>query len=104
MFRAFQKEIQKIYEKLPAVKPSIKKVVPPPIDLTEYVRYGGCIAGHCLVKMNDGSTKMVRDIRKGDLVFGGHAVCCVLKTTINDVISMAILGSLVITPYHPVKI
>jgi hypothetical protein len=44
---------------------------------------GGCIYGECEVKMADGTTKKVKELKKGDIVEGlqGPTVIkCVIKT------------------------
>jgi hypothetical protein len=58
-----------------------------------------------MVKMRDGITKKaIKDIRMGDILFGGFNVMCVVeyKTTkgFHDLVK---LGSLCITPWHPIK-
>jgi len=77
--------------------------------MAAYYNYGGgCIDGNCDVKMANSTLKKIKDIAKGDIVKtpnGESKIVCVLRTTVNSVISMIHFSrGLVITPYHPVKI
>lgn len=59
--------------------------------------------------MADGTTKLVRDIKKGDFVLSATGkstkIVCVLVTKVNKVIDMINLHQgLSITPYHPIKV
>ena len=46
-------------------------------------RAAACFHGDCLVTMNNGNKKMVKDIRKGDLINNGEVVC-ILETIFSD--------------------
>ena len=66
-----------------------------------------CFAGHCHVKMADGSLKLVRDLVKGDNVStpsGSAKVVCILKTVQQggEAELCFLPGGLVITAWHPV--
>lgn len=70
-------------------------------------RDSGCFHGDCLVTLDNGKQKRVRDVRKGQVLFGGHTVVCVLKTVcdVDGGLNLVHLpGGLIITPYHPMKI
>lgn len=100
-----------MFLKLPPPEPTVKKEnYVAPANMGAYYNYGGgCIAGHCKVTMADGTTKLVRDIKKGDFVLSATGkstkVVCVLVTKVNKVIDMINLHQgLSITPYHPIKV
>ncbi|KAJ3125841.1 hypothetical protein HK098_008154 [Nowakowskiella sp. JEL0407] len=68
-----------------------------------------CFAGWCTVLMGDGSTKTVAEIVKDDAVVVDlkrtmtSKVACVVVTEIMDnIVTLAKIGGLYITPYHPV--
>lgn len=63
---------------------------------------GGCFGGMCKVRMNDDTYKLVKDIVKDDIVYGGAKVVCVVVHTDCGVVSIG--DNLYITPWHPVKI
>jgi len=71
---------------------------------------GVCFDGDCSVLMMDGSYKLIKEIKKGDMVYStkGTAarVKCVVKTLINAKKRRLVCleGGLRITPWHPVKI
>ena len=75
---------------------------------------GGCCAEGCRILMEDGVLKNVEDIKKNDVVVTYHfnndeiyhtvgRIECVVKTKCKmNFENMVTLGSLVITPYHPI--
>jgi hypothetical protein len=64
-----------------------------------------CFDGHCMVTMFDGTTKYVKDIRMDDVLFGGFRVMCVVQyNTTHGTFDMVKMGSLCITPWHPLMI
>lgn len=63
----------------------------------------GCILASCLVRTIDGRTKMIGSLRKGDILENGAVVKCVIMSHYEGVL-IRIGNSLLITPYHPVKI
>ena len=71
-------------------------------------RGGGCFSGDCRVLMADNSLRLVREIRRGDLVQSASGrparVLCVVNTNCSTEASIEVsrIGSLVITPYHPI--
>ena len=72
---------------------------------------GGCFAGHCLVRMADGSMKKASEIQRGDVlstgsVGGTASVVAVLKTVFQNAAPelVSLPGGLQITKYHPVRI
>jgi hypothetical protein len=65
---------------------------------------GGCWAGWCQVKMADGSFKHTHQLQKGDAVWGGHRVMCVVRTRHTKPVKMVNFNDrLLITPWHPVR-
>ena len=75
---------------------------------------GGCCAEGCRILMEDGVLKNVEDVQKNDVVVTYHfnngeiyhtvgRIECVVKTKCKmNFENMVTLGSLVITPYHPI--
>jgi len=73
--------------------------------------YGGCcFHGDCMIKMLNGTTKFVKDLKKGDTIAtpgnsSGATIICVVKTkTWQGRERMCELnGGLMITPGHPIR-
>jgi Mg-chelatase subunit ChlD len=74
--------------------------------MSNYVSSAGpCFTGDCKVLMKDTGTKFVRDLRKGDEVWGGYKVEAVLFTPVQKEVDMITFPSgLKITPWHPMKL
>ena len=72
-------------------------------DMNNYVSPSGpCFTGDCLVKMGDASQKPVSELKKGDVVQGGHKVQALLVTPVNKEVDMVVFTKgLKITPWHP---
>lgn len=64
---------------------------------------GGCFHGNCVVKMADGTNKLVREVKIGDRLSNG-TIRFVTKFMTNGSILMVQLNNLLVTPFHPVKI
>ena len=65
----------------------------------------GCFMGDCMVKMSDNSEKRVDQIKKGDIVQGGHKILAILITPVNKEVDMVVFTrGLKITPWHPMII
>jgi uncharacterized protein YegL len=86
-----------------------------PIDMSQYnCRSSGCFHSDSNVLMQDGiTTKLCRDIKKGDVVFGGDSVKCIMRSQCkNSTIKLIHIDvskndnkkSLRLTPWHPVLI
>lgn len=79
-------------------------------SMSNYNPGGGCVAGYCDVKMANGYTKKVSEIKKGDRVSGmggeNNEVKCVVRTKIGEsgVLFVRPMCGLEITPYHPINI
>ena len=68
---------------------------------------GGCFHGSCKVLMGDESQKLVKHIKRGDIVMSFNKKCVkVLGVMItkfpNGNTDLVKIGNLLITPYHPV--
>ena len=72
---------------------------------TYYNASGGCIGGDCKVLLNNGELKYVKDLVKGDKLFGNCEILCALRMKVsNSLIELCKFeNGLKITPWHPVK-
>ncbi len=97
-----------IFIKMAPPQPSAKKVnklvyKPAPVDMSDYYNFGGgCIHEDNLVLMQNGSTKAIKDLKKGDKVKNG-VIECLVKTPVFGWTQMIKIGNLIITPYHPIN-
>jgi len=75
------------------------------VDMNKYYNYhGGCFHGDINVAMHNG-TKLVKDLKKGDIVMGGAKIECVVKhECVDNKARLCQYNGLVITPYHPIKV
>jgi Mg-chelatase subunit ChlD len=75
------------------------------INMSQYILQAGpCFAGDCFVYMHGNTYCKVRNLRKGDRVYGGHRVDCILFTPAKDKVEMVHFESgLQITPWHPMR-
>jgi len=84
--------------------PSARSVMSPMMSLTQPL--GGCWAPGSLIKMADSSRKPIQDVRKGDRVWtiaGPSEVEYAIEIGTKQLKQpMVLLGSLLITPWHPV--
>lgn len=73
------------------------------VDMSNYVSTSGpCFTGDCLVAMGDNTQKRVDELKKGDVVKGGHKVLALLVTPVNKDVDMVVFTKgLKITPWHP---
>lgn len=78
---------------------------------TYYNAGGGCFHGNCSITMADGTTKPLREVRRGEKVLAGAGqvgtVWCVTRTpATNGKMKLVRLPNtqLMATPYHPVKV
>jgi len=71
---------------------------------------GGCFNGDALVLLEDGRSKRVRDLKKGDRLSNHAIVQCLIEQKIsnsNKLLSqpmMCNIRGVLLTPYHPVKV
>lgn len=75
-------------------------------SMASYVTNSGpCFLGSCKIKMKDGNYIYVEDLKKGNIVWGGHKILAVLITQVNKEVDMVSFQSgLKITPWHPMKL
>lgn len=78
------------------------------VNMTQFYNSNNpCFKGTCIARMVNGGTKLVKYIRKGDIVdtpSGPSRVVCVIKTKCenNKEYLVSLPSGLVITPYHPI--
>lgn len=101
VFRKTRDAGTEAFHKLPA---PVSRAVP--VDMHRYYNAsGGCVGGDCAVALHDGSSKLMRELVKGDVIKSsedtGATVVCVVQTTASYVCQFA--GGLSITPYHPIN-
>jgi len=118
-----------VYNRLPPPTPSVTRSIPygvssssssnrssapsytpAPVSMASFnSRDAPCFHSDCNVLMHDLSLKKCRDIVKGDRVYGGDVIECIIRTEVNDNVTEFVTLSknnqiLKITPYHPVMI
>lgn len=69
-----------------------------------YDANGGCFGGSCLVLLEDGSKKMVKDIAKGDRIKNSGEVLAAVRIAGDRIKLLSLEGGLLITPNHPIKL
>ena len=113
MFENLRDMIEETFCNLPPPTPSIKirnsyvsssRSYSPP-SMSTYMNSGGvCFDGNSNVIMGNGGVKMVKDVKKGDLLFNNFRVRCVIKTVVHGEIDVCEINKMLITPWHPVCI
>ena len=87
-FNKFVELADDIFVSMPPPTPTHKKPQHAnngPIDMNDYHNRGsGCFGPDSLVQMKDGSSKPIKQLMKGDIVFGGSKVICVTKLFEKD--------------------
>ena len=106
-FDSLRDKIEEAFCSISPPEPSRKKynssTYSAPTNMSSYMDVGGvCFDGNSLVKMEDNSNKMVSSLVKGDVVFGGFKINCVVKTIVKREIEVVNLSNMFITPWHPV--
>jgi len=126
LFLELRDQLDELFLKLPPPKPSrstsssysssSSSHTSAPVNMSSYYNAGApCFAGNCSVLMAHGNSKLISDIKKGDLVqtpTGIPAeVTCVIETkSTSGKMQLVYLPSsksssgLLITPWHPVRI
>lgn len=92
-------------------RPSAAAAPPPRVDMTAFHdRFAGCVDGSCSVRLADGSSTCLADVRRGDSMLtpggGAAAVACVVRTPApkGRYLLTELEGGLRLTPHHPVCI
>ena len=66
---------------------------------------GGCFTADCKIMMADIRIKRIADLKKGDIVWGGHKVLAVIYTPVQKEVDMVTFPmGLKITSWHPMKL
>jgi len=117
VFSDLRDKIEEVFCNTPPPEPSVRAVrqtvysgnagsVPrnvAPTNMSSYMNSGGgCFDGNSMVLMSDNTLKQVKDLRKDDIVIGGHTIKCVVKTSVNDNLEMVNINGMLITPWHPI--
>jgi hypothetical protein len=101
LFRALRADTEDIFLKIPP--PTVAQHTAPP-NMEVYAGYSGaCFSGECLVSMDDGTSVLVKEVKKGDVVKGGATVICVVRTEPARKVDMTRVGSLLVTAWHPMR-
>jgi hypothetical protein len=70
-------------------------------------RSNPCFAGNNKVLMGDNTRKLVKQVKRGDIVKtseGNATVTCVVKTVCKDNLTeLSVIDKLIVTPWHPIK-
>jgi hypothetical protein len=103
LFRALRADAEDIFLKIPPPTVTRPQHTAPP-NMEVYAGYSGaCFSGECLVAMDDGTSILVKEVKKGDVVKGGATVICVVRTEIARKVDMTRVGSLLVTAWHPMR-
>lgn len=90
--------------KAPKVDPVTNVAIHRPVAASAYYDSGCvCFSPDSLVLMDDLTLKRCDEVKKGDKIFGGAIVRCVVKTLCEEVSLVRINEQLKITPWHPIK-
>jgi hypothetical protein len=113
LFQDIRDTSDDIFNQLPVPKPSVRRVsqaaYSAPTSMAAYnCRYGGCIDGSCQVHLASGETRLISDLKPGDVVEspGGYSaeVLCLVRTFCRGGRAplVELPGGVRLTPYHPV--
>lgn len=104
-FKTEQARIESIFCTIAPPRPTLKTTVQTQNMTSYYNQSGGCFSGNCNVLMADSTTKLVKEIKKGDKIktlYGDAVIKCVIKLTYNKIIPISRINNLEITPFHPI--
>lgn len=112
MFLQLRSEIEEIFNNIPMPTASLAPPSQPfaaNFQQTFYNSSNPCIGENNLCLMHDGSQKLIKDLRKGDMIHSGAKICCVIKTPLTSAklqsgIQMIYYEGLLITAYHPIRV
>jgi Mg-chelatase subunit ChlD len=78
-----------------------------PVNMSQYYNSGGsCFDGNGVVQLQNGTTKLVKELCKGDIIMSGSNLSiieCVVRTNVHKTIDVININSMLITPWHPIK-
>ena len=113
-FQTLQEKGITTFSDLPAPHPSIRNVswsmnpsassfaLPAMADFV--TASGGCFSGSCVILTDEGRPKYVKDLKRGDMVWGGHMIRAVVYTALEEPVQMVKFSTgLLITPWHPIR-
>jgi hypothetical protein len=103
LFRALRADTEDIFLK---ISPPTVPQHTAPLNMEVYAGYSGaCFSGECLVAMHDGTSILVKEVKKGDVVKGGATVVCVVRTEPQAArkVDMTRVGDLLVTAWHPMR-
>lgn len=65
---------------------------------------GFCFSGSCVVLTDEDRPKYVKDLKRGDMVWGGHMIRAVVYTALEEPVQMVKFNTgLIISPWHPIR-
>ena len=72
-------------------------------DLDRFMDYyGGCFDGNGIVKLKNNKFKKVKHLIKGDVLFNGSIVNCVIIQKVKTMDFAVEINNVLFTPYHPI--
>ncbi len=108
MFKSFQTIGNDLFASLPYPTPSnmtYQQLQTINFSMTQFnTQDGGCFDGECIVHLQNGQFKKVKDIVKGDVLDNGSVIKCVVRHNVGKETKMVRFPTgLLITPWHPVR-
>ncbi|KAJ3430759.1 hypothetical protein M0812_02431 [Anaeramoeba flamelloides] len=114
-FKKLQDSIHDVFIKMDPPEPSLLNEINQnqnqnqyqnrqPIRMSKYSNSNNpCFHGDSPVLMEKNKTKLIKDVKKGDLLHNGARVMCVIKTVCDQgKTDLVTIGDLKITPWHPI--
>ena len=102
--RAIDRGVE-VYDNLPPIRPSFQPAAggAAPATVAPTSQGGGiCFTAETLVLMQDGSTKRMDQLRKGDYLHHGFQVRCMIRTRVTLDQQIVRFGVAGITEFHPI--
>ena len=106
-FEKMQKNGNKIFISLPAPENDYDKgenISQANFTQLCYNAYGGCFTGNAFVELNNGKKKLVKNLRKGDILSNGTEVLCLVENKINKIENVVCINNVCFSLYHPIEI
>lgn len=110
LFKEIRGEVEDIFSNVPVPQPS-RSSTPFQGNFKQsfYQSTGPCFEGNGIVKLTNGTTKLVKELKKGDVIINSEGnsatIVCVVKTKTNTGYSdLVTIGNFRVTPWHPVKV